>query len=282
MHTSLDGQQMESPWLRSLLLSALVLALVVGRTSLIFAKETCGTLSAMPLRVHNETDADTLRALVNCTDGGTVEVVWDGVITLDAPISIGSGTLLSITGEDQLAEVRGGSETRMFEVSPSGSLTLTQLKLTGGTASSGGAIHSSMATVTLENCVFEGNVAASLDGGAVWAEGGEMTIIKGEFSGNSATANGGAVAVVDEGLLVIQDGTRFRENYARLSGGALYGGSDSVITIDECTFENNVTLGSGGGIAASSAMFSESTSLTDNTAQQSGGGVRGLEWATLL
>ena len=77
----------------------------------------CGVNRATPIRVENETGVDLLRAAANCTDGGSLQADWAGAITLDAPISIAPGMFLSITGEDTLAEVRGGSQTRMFEVS---------------------------------------------------------------------------------------------------------------------------------------------------------------------
>ncbi|CAN0465496.1 unnamed protein product, partial [Scytosiphon promiscuus] len=90
---------------------------------------------------------------------------------------IASGTSLTVTGDDALAEAQGGSsQTRLFEVSPGGSLTLTQLKLSGGAAGNGGAIHSDSGSLMLNNCTFEGNTATEGDGGAVWADGGSVTI----------------------------------------------------------------------------------------------------------
>lgn len=126
--------------------------------------QECGVSLATTLRVDNATGVETLRAAANCTGGGTLDADWVGAITLDSPISIASGMLLSITGDDSLAEVRGGSQTRLFEVSPGGGLTLTQLNLTGGTGTSGGAIHSDSANLTLETCSFYFNVATAGDG----------------------------------------------------------------------------------------------------------------------
>ncbi|CAN0284579.1 unnamed protein product, partial [Scytosiphon promiscuus] len=81
----------------------------------------------------------------------------------------------------------------MFEVSEAGSLSLSELKLSGGRAEEGGAIYSSSANVTLESCMFEGNVAFAGNGGAVWAKGGTLTIVGGHFANNNATGKGGAV-----------------------------------------------------------------------------------------
>ncbi|CAM9194141.1 unnamed protein product [Ectocarpus fasciculatus] len=344
-------------------LLALVLALAgrpIWQTS---AQDVaCGTSRRItPLRVQSLVDAIVLGDAVNCTGGGSVEAVWAGVITLDTPISVGSGTFLSITGENDTAGVQGRGQTRLFGVSLAGGLTLTNLKLSGGSAASGGAIQSSMAAVTLNGCVFDGNVATDGDGGAVRVEGGELTIVGGEFSGNSASGNGGAVLATDAAV-VIENGTRFEGNsaieggglycggsenetllsagdnascslsgvvfafnnasseilldydqiaapstqaplitlyggggaafyhtvvnitdsvfeynYAQLSGGALFGGTDSAMAIDGVTFENNFTPGFAGGMAASTASLGGNTLLMNNSAMQSGGGVLGWD-----
>lgn len=217
-------------WMRSLVL--LTVSLAAGTLSQSSAQQLAcgGTVEASPLRIENLAGAYALAAAVNCTDGGAVEAVWAGVVTLDASISIGPGVFLSITGEGSLAEVRGGSEVRLFDVSPSGGLVLTSLKLSGGSAEKGGAIHSSMAAVTLDGCELEGNMATAGDGGSVWVEGGTLTIFGGEFSNNSASGNGGAVLAVDSSLL-IQNGTRFEGNKAS-EGGALYCGGPRNATTE--------------------------------------------------
>eukprot|EP00903_Cladosiphon_okamuranus_P012164 g11411.t1 len=339
----------------SVLLVAAVLAFATGPRTQSRAQQqaptTCG--SATPLRIENLAGARALNTAVNCADGGAVEAVWAGVVTLDAPISVGSGTFLSITGEDSLAEVRGGLQIRLFNVASSGGLALTRLRVSGGTAVSGGAVHATSATVSLDGCVFEENDATAGDGGAVWAEGGELTIVGGEFLGNTADGNGGAVLAVDAAV-VIQDGTRFEENratqeggglycggvenstsgveascsisgavfrfnnassevaldydikapwvnlyggggaafyrgavdmtdsvfelnYAQLSGGGVYGGKESDMAIEGCTFEENSTPGYGGALAASSATLGGGTLVKNNSAEANGAGVFGWD-----
>lgn len=205
---------------------------------------TCGTTSSSGTTlVENLANAKALSAAVNCTDGGPIDVLWSGPVTLDAPISIGAGTFLSITGEDDLAEVEGGL-TRLFDVSPGGGLTLTQMKLSNGNAENGGAITSSLATLTLDSCVFENNVASTGDGGAVWAKGGNVTIVGGEFLGNAAHRNGGAVYAIDASMS-IAGGTTLEGNQA-VEGGAVYcGGEDattratSTCSLSSATFSKN-------------------------------------------
>ena len=212
-----------------------------------WAQEECAPYRAAPLRVENATGVDMLRAAANCTDGRSLEADWAGAITLDFPIVVASGMFLSITGEDALAEVRGGSQTRMFDVYPGGELTLTQLKLSGGAAEYGGAIHSDSAALILDSCMFHGNVATDGDGGAVSVEGGNVTIVGGEFLGNNASLYGGAVAATQASSLVVQDGSTFQGNMA-LGGGALYcsGVRESVLarcSLSDTLFASNTATG---------------------------------------
>lgn len=268
----------------------------------------CGTTGATTsLRVESLTGVGALvDALTNCT--GTVQAVWSGAVTLTETISIGSDAFLSITGEDDLAEVRGGSQVRLFQVSDSGGLALTRLRLSGGSATSGGAVFASAANTTIDGCVFEDNEASGGNGGAVNAKGGSLTIVGGEFVGNSATGNGGAVWGASETGLVVRGGTRFESNtaagkggglycdvsadapgagpgapscsfsdavfesnFGEEAGGALYGGGESYMAIDGCTFKDNSTPANGGAVVADSATLGGNTLLTGNVAENGRG-----------
>ncbi|CAN0033660.1 unnamed protein product [Ectocarpus fasciculatus] len=356
------GTRRRPRYRRRCLVSCLVLlaSAVVRPAWAQVATTTCGSTSS--LRIETAAEAVALGAAVNCAGGGAVEAVWAGAVTLTAPITVGTGTFLSITGEDDSAEVLGGGQTQMFYVSSSAGLTLTDLRLSGGSAASGGAVYASVASVTLNSCVFDGNFATAGDGGAVRLEGGDLTVVGGEFTGNSASGNGGAVLATDA-VVVIQGGTRFEGNkaveggglycggaensttttvvpsssssaaatcslsgavfeannassetvvdfdlieapwvtlygggaaafyrgvvditgseflgnYAQVSGGAVYGGTDSVLTIDGSSFEENATPGYGGGLAVSSATLGGDTLLRNNSATSNGAGVFGWD-----
>ena len=227
------------------------------RSSRSVAQAVCGVPWTTPFRVENDTAVSILREAANCTDGGSLKADWVGTeLTIGAPIAIAPGTSLSLSGENALAEVHGGLQTRMFEVSPGGELTLTRLKLSGGAAKNGGAISSDSATLTLDGCTFDGNVATDGDGGAVWADKGTVTIIGGEFLGNSATRYGGAVFAKDADL-VIQGGSRYETNEASIGGALFCGGvaetglADAVASGLSCSIRNtefasNVATGDGG------------------------------------
>lgn len=198
--------------------------------SLSSAQSVCGEPQTTPIRVEGPAGVDTLRAALTCASGGEVEAEWVGPVVVTAPIVVGEGTFLSVTAGDDLAEVQGGSTqtngTRLFEVSQGGGLTLTGLKLSGGFAGDGGAVHSVLSDVTLTNCVFDGNAATAGSGGAVWADRGSVTIVGGEFLRNNATRYGGAV-YAGSSLLEVREGSRFVDNTA-IAGGALFCGLKDV------------------------------------------------------
>lgn len=231
----------------SLLLSALVLVAAAGpryRSSVWAAVCSTASTAATSLRVDSLAAARELNTAVNCTGGGQLNAVWAGTVVLDASISIGAGTFLSITGEDELAEVQGGElSTRLFDVSAGGGLYLTRLRLLGGTAENGGAVYSSMASLTLDSCRFERNSARNGGGGAVWAEGGEVTIAAGEFVGNSASLGVGGAVHATGTILTVRNGTRFEDNKSA-QGGALYCGGDGLVesTVDNATTANDTTV----------------------------------------
>ena len=280
----------------SLLLSLLLPLLSSVR---VLAQSLCDvTTRTEPIRVENGTGVDILRAAVKC-NGSAVRVNWVGRVIVGVPIAISVGTSLSVTGDDVQAEVHGSASrtvgTRLFEVSPGGSLTLSRLKITGGFAEGGGAVYSQYANLTLDNCIFDGNVATDGSGGAVWADGGNLTVVGGEFLANNASRYGGAVHAVD-GTLVIQGGTKFDGNSA-IGGGAVYcglgelGGSkpEGICSILDAVFVSNsaardsqgsvedISYIDGGGAAMflSASVDVSGSFFNDNYARRSGGALHG-------
>ncbi|CAM9217775.1 unnamed protein product, partial [Laminaria digitata] len=336
--------------LASTLLYVLLLSSVGGRKSLISAQSECSETRTEPILVEDALGVAALQVAVNCTDGGTVHADWAGRVPVGTPIVVASGTSLSVTGADTEAEAYASGVTRLFEVARGGGLTLTGMKLSGGSAEEGGAISSSQANLTMDNCTVEGNVATTGNGGAVWANGGNLTIVGGQFLSNIATRYGGAVLTIDA-TLVVQSGASFHDNeaivgsalfcegseaaeitsgvlcslsnavftsnnaagedtgdekiedlggggaaaflnakvgvtdsvfsgnFARIAGGALYGGDNTFIEVNGCTFEDNTSQLYGGAISASSMTLDGGTMITNNAVSKSAGAVLGWDSA---
>lgn len=287
--------------------TALRLYVLLLSSAQILGQSPCGsTTQTEPIRVEDDIGVGIVRTAVSCTDAGQVEVYWVGHVTVDLPIAVAGGTFLSVTGDDDLAEINGGAypygDTRLFEVSQGGGLALTRMRLSGGRAWGGGAIYSRSAYLTLDNCTVYGNLAFNASGGAVWADGGNITITGGAFLDNYAARYGGAVHAID-GNLVVQGKSRFEGNKA-IGGGALYcglgdlgaGTLEVTCSILEATFVSNSAARNnqefveelshidGGGAAmflsATTVDISHST-FTENYARLGGGALHGGQYTNI-
>lgn len=260
-----------------------------------------------PITIQDQSGLNTLRAAVNCTNGGEVEARWVGSLTVDVSVTIGSGTFLTVSGRES-AEARGGTpDARMFYVSSSAGLTVSNMTLSDGVAIEGGAIYSNLSTVSIESCVFRDNTATEGGGGAISATGGSLTIVNSIFINNVASEKGGAVQAMDL-VLQVSDETLFRNNKASEGGGVFCAGSYSLspqstasCSFDGVSFESNnssteVELdfgdwgwespfsfpwGGGGLSLAKTTSEVKRCTFDSNIAQLSGGGLFAGEDANL-
>ena len=133
----------------------------------------------------------------------------------------------------------------------------------GGAFGGIGGIHS------IVNSTFKNN--ASWGGGAVSCHGNpaSLSIEDCYFEGNSAVA-GGAVSTFTEGILEINS-SLFIDNFASRDGGAIR--ADHATTITGCYFENNQARRGGGGYFAPGGVGADIINCIfhRNTAQTQGG-----------
>lgn len=163
---------------------------------------------------------------------------------------------LTLSGASAAATLNGnGGGTVVFLV-PGVTVTITQLTITGGLATSGGGIYNN-GTLTL---------------------GSGVTV-----SGNQATNGGG---IYNNRSLILGDGVSVSGNTGG-SGGGIYNGLDGSVTIAGSASVSgntaNVAGGVGGGIynLAGSVAISGSATVSGNTADTNGGGISNGANATL-
>jgi predicted outer membrane repeat protein len=167
------------------------------------------------------------------------------------------------------------------------SLTVENLRLTQGAATSGAAI--SAIKVTANNSVFDNN-SATLEGGAISSYdsvisgstftnnsaglGGAISpydsvVVTGStFTNNSADYDGGAIFSYGSTLV---SGSTFTNNSADLDGGAIFS-YGSTLAADSSTFTGNSAGGDGGAIDADDASV-RASSFVDNSADDRGGAI---------
>ncbi|CAN0070783.1 unnamed protein product, partial [Ectocarpus sp. 12 AP-2014] len=180
------------------------------------------------LTVGSTEDADNLADYVLCSNGD-FNVQWDEEVFVTTTIRVSDGTSLNITGTGPGAIADGGGSTQLFVVEGGSTLHLSDMTLSNGSASSGGAISATDSSVS-----FSGNTS---------------------FSSNSANDSGGAIYAYYSTVWWDGDGTQFSYNSAKVDGGAIYANSSTVSWDgDDTQFSYNSAYDDGGAIYASDSL----------------------------
>ena len=221
------------------------------------------------------------------TDAGKKVEIVDGTITG------GTDSGVKIIGADvELKDVtitgNKGTYGGGVSIDKKSNVTFTDCTITGNEAArNGGGIYAKGgSTVTVNGGSISGNSAAGTPwgtsgGGGIYAEGGstvnlnDTTIADNHVTGNYGS--GGGVRV-NNGTLSA-DHVKILENTTNSNGGGI-SVKDSVLTVTDSEIRNNVAGGSNGGgveIIGSTTDNKEhtitNTEITDNSAEERGGGV---------
>ena len=236
---------------------------------------------------------ETIAALGDTTKKYTIYV--DGTVEpLYADTYFNDGTFISIIGTtpsnldltikglsaDSRAVLNAKQKDRNYGrvlTSKNISLTLENLKITGGKENYYGGIYIESGNLTLKNCVVTKNESSN-GGGGIHFDGENLIVYGSEISGNIGASGGICVANV-LAKTKIKD-SNIKNNVARSGGGLDLAGTS---TIEDCEITGNKAEssiggsgGSGGGLILSidnkSCIIKKSV-ISDNTAGESGGGI---------
>ncbi len=279
----------------------LVLLLVLA---LVPAKQT----QAADIFVSNATELQNAVSTATAAD----TIILSGNITLDGSISTFAGTdgtnATAIINGPRTVNIEGagfsisrtGGTFRFFQVASGATLTLSDVTLTSGTATNGGAIYNA-GTLNLYNAKFSDNSATS-SGGAIYNLG-TLTADVSQFNNN--TAVGGTTFLGGGGIYNIGGDITVRNsrfNLNRMLGAPTSGGGGAAIAnmsragingsaeIVGSTFTNNTSANNGGAIfnVRGDGLTSESTTMTiegstfDNNTAYTGGAIYNTEEDTVL
>ncbi len=145
----------------------------------------------------------------------------------------------------------------------------------GNSAFSGGAVDTSGdGTVAIKNAKFNSNKTTFGDGGALYLRTKTTaTIMNSLFKGNSAYDNCGAIALGGGGTFTVS-GISVLNNSSAKSGAGLGVFNCPHVNISKSLFKGNFTPINGGGIGVFSSTMSIQTSIiTGNVANGTGGGI---------
>jgi hypothetical protein len=279
------------------------------------APQVCGPSATLVTNNFDNGD-HSLRGAVACaTAGQTVTfspfLVTFGTLTItltSGEISIGQSIAIDGSGAPGMI-VDAGNNSRVFNISASGPVTLTALTLQRGsvTNAAGGAVYDSSSSALVLNGV---NVLSSTvtfgTGGGLYANG-PLTLTNSDFISDTSTSNGGGAvaggaAVVTGGRFerdtcttggcsggavfgfasLTISGTDFLTNTSLSQGGAAYTLANAVLT--NGSFQGNkCTSGGcqGGGLYVNNSLTLTGTEFINNTSTSDGGGAYTLANAVL-
>jgi parallel beta-helix repeat protein len=115
--------------------------------------------------------------------------------------------------------------------------------------------------VTINNCIFKGNMVESIGGGGIYCQDVGMVISNNIITENSADNGGGIYCSSCEPLI---NGCTIVANIAKDKGGGIYGWYDSSLTTTNCIlWANKAPNGSAIGVGSSSYPSSFTISYND-------------------
>ena len=190
-------------------------------------------------------ETDLRQALANAaTLGGSQAITFDpsvtGTITLGSGLTISSNVTITGPGVSSLTVSGGGpsSNFSVFTVNSGATVTISGLTITNGNADNGGGVNN-QGTLTVSNCTFTADSAASFGGGLYSTGNATVTVEDSTFRDNhlSAYASFGAGICIDSGSLMVR-GTTFDNNSAYYTG-AVWSSGACTVEIHDTVFSNN-------------------------------------------
>jgi Ca2+-binding RTX toxin-like protein len=161
-----------------------------------------------------------------------------------------------------------------FYVSTAGNLNANDSTLSGNVAGRSGGGFFNAGNVTLDDIGVVDNTA--LNGGGI-GNTSNLTVTAGMVSGNTATGDGGGIANTVVGNLTLNS-TLIGSNIAGDEGGAIYNDNSAGFTLNSATVSGNSAVVAGGGISQhGTGTVSIVTSTIFNNSSLNGGGINATE-----
>ncbi len=196
------------------------------------------------------------------------------------------GAVVIQAGTSQKVTFDGAGAYSPLSLNANVDLTLDGLTIQNGLNSSqtGGAINSA-GNLTVQNCTFTNDIAASTSsaagtGGAIYNTGGLLTVTNSTFTNNNAQSSSGDTALggaIYSTASLQVTGSTFSNNFAGSTlggtgdGGAIYCASTSLVisvTLSKDTFTSNVASNFSGQFGIAGAIYC--SGITGTTVQSAG------------
>ena len=243
-------------------------------------------------------DGCTLSGNTSVDAGGAIITDDSGVVTINnSTLSNNKGSrggaIFFASGENVVLNVNGTSFTENAGLTGDGgavylgsrlitkNIVFNDCSFTNNTAASGygGAAYVYTDTYAEFNGTSFASNSAKYGGGVYVSEGAADfnsytnsagAVIPATFTGNTSTQSAGALYLYESTANV--NGASFNQNHADYRGGAIYIGTNGVLTTNNATFSKNTATDSGGAIltAKSGAVNLNNSQFTQNEGKSGG------------
>ena len=262
------------------------------------------TLRAAIEETNAHAGGDGIFFSIPTTDPGYSNGRWTIVLTKVLP-DISDSVNINGPGADKLALNAGGRLLRFFNVTTSGTVSLSGLALVNGGVlddNGGGIQNYNAGTLNVTNCslgailALSDNTAVATSGGGIYNRaGGTVNVINTELAATSADGgNGGCIYNSGTGTIHVTDST-LSDSYASANGvtgagngGAVYNAGTMTITNTTIyLFDADLTNGggnpggNGGGIYNGGTMTVTGSTIYQARAVTNGGGIYNADFASL-
>ena len=244
----------------------------------------------LDLGIENFTDLQNAIGLVT----GTLTLNQNVVMTDDEAANFVNGVIINknirIDGKGHTIDAKNLG--RIFEIDGGFAVTLTNVTLTNGNATVGGAIynfgnldlvHVNFVNNTakyggaimnyayglvLDDSTFVNNTAKI--GGAIYNSADCFVVGNSTFANNTATSNGGVI--FNYGIGFVVGNSTFVNNSAADGAGAILNGGRGFV-VGNSTFANNTATSKGGAIINNGKLVVDNSVFEDNAANYYGGAI---------
>ncbi len=210
-------------------------------------------------------------------------------ITLTGEVAVNDTALLTMTvpSGKPAVTIDANSTGRIFSIFTTSPVTISNLTMTKGlvTGLDGGGINAiGGGSLTIENCVINGNTAGTANtdagGGIAIGPGGSLVLRNSTVSGNKG-GRGAGIYFFDGGSLTVENSTinnNNQGNSANGGGGVYFYGLVGAggFTISNSTISNNTASSRGGAlsIVGGDGTFNiRNSTISGNSASTAGGGI---------
>jgi CSLREA domain-containing protein len=212
---------------------------------------------------------EAIQAANNAATDDTIDFAVTGTIDLESALP-GISDSVTIEGPGaQMLTVRAhtGGPYRIFDVTTTGTVTISGLTITGGLGTGGGIRNFSTGTVNVNNCIIRGNGFNFSSGGLGAAisngTGGTLKVNNSTVSDNTGIAGSG---ILNSGGILHITNTTIRDNFvqgeAAVTGGVA--NFQGTVSVTNSTIRDNVGLSEAGGIGNNGSLTIINSTISGN------------------